>query len=276
MRPVPQFVPIERLCGRRYHEADWEAGVNATCACGTFAIGQCAECETLVCGDHSRLVGGSRLCRSCEAKRIENRRADNARMVEQQDAARRKSEAERATRNAELVAEFLQAMADVPKLDIIEEWGPLVEIKVRRYEDRLVHRDSRVVDRGWCVLTPKAQRVPRFSSSAGAGADPIDLSFVPSLAVGEGGKVYVVDLGDHYRPFLLLANETEKRTLPQDLGVLLDTAKEQPWRPNPPLTKKEARRRKKQLDEEMHRAWEERTYGPGGRAGYHDRMYGTR
>jgi len=32
------------------------------CDCGTFAIGVCASCGRAVCGDHSRLFDGKRLC----------------------------------------------------------------------------------------------------------------------------------------------------------------------------------------------------------------------
>lgn len=33
-----------------------------TCRCGTFSIGRCTECGAPVCGDHSGLFKGSRLC----------------------------------------------------------------------------------------------------------------------------------------------------------------------------------------------------------------------
>ena len=34
------------------------------CACGTFAVGRCAQCNDTVCADHSGLVEGRRLCDS--------------------------------------------------------------------------------------------------------------------------------------------------------------------------------------------------------------------
>jgi hypothetical protein len=54
---------VQRPCGLRYHEA---AGGLTTLLCasdqGTFAIGVCADCGDPVCGDHSRLYQGRRLC----------------------------------------------------------------------------------------------------------------------------------------------------------------------------------------------------------------------
>ncbi|MGA2165612.1 MAG: hypothetical protein ABSH36_14260 [Solirubrobacteraceae bacterium] len=35
---------------------------TATCLCGTFAVGRCAECHIPICSDCSRLVGSLRLC----------------------------------------------------------------------------------------------------------------------------------------------------------------------------------------------------------------------
>jgi hypothetical protein len=56
---MPAVDIVERPCRVRYHE---DGGAStATCACGTFGIGVCAECGSVVCGDHSRLRG-QRLC----------------------------------------------------------------------------------------------------------------------------------------------------------------------------------------------------------------------
>jgi hypothetical protein len=57
-RPVADVV--YRPCGVRYHEGS--GVVTATCACGTFGIGVCVECGKVICGDHSRMNGGQRLC----------------------------------------------------------------------------------------------------------------------------------------------------------------------------------------------------------------------
>ena len=45
------------------------------CDCETFAVGRCSECRTWVCGDHSQLVEGRRLCDTHVAARV---RADQA------------------------------------------------------------------------------------------------------------------------------------------------------------------------------------------------------
>ena len=49
-------------CGTRYQEGDGSMVSANPCSCGTFAIGRCAECGRLVCGDHSVLKGDRRLC----------------------------------------------------------------------------------------------------------------------------------------------------------------------------------------------------------------------
>jgi hypothetical protein len=59
MRPLNEV--IHRPCGVRYQEVVG-GGINQICACGTFAIGVCAKCGKLVCGDHSSTLGGRRLC----------------------------------------------------------------------------------------------------------------------------------------------------------------------------------------------------------------------
>ena len=59
----PMAIEHRDVCGNEYTE-----GLNGgtTCACGTFAIGHCAECSTPVCGTHSGLwEGRERLCGTC-------------------------------------------------------------------------------------------------------------------------------------------------------------------------------------------------------------------
>lgn len=58
---MPITDTIYRTCGVRYHEAAG-GGVTLLCECSTFAIGICGECMKPVCGDHSRLLDGQRLC----------------------------------------------------------------------------------------------------------------------------------------------------------------------------------------------------------------------
>ena len=59
----PQLTRGFVVCGHEYQEAAPAGGdASAMCECGTFAIGQCAECSRPVCGSHSKLVDGRRLC----------------------------------------------------------------------------------------------------------------------------------------------------------------------------------------------------------------------
>lgn len=53
----------DEVCGHRYQEGPGSIGVNSPmCHCGTFAIGQCAECGIWVCGTHSSIRDEQRLC----------------------------------------------------------------------------------------------------------------------------------------------------------------------------------------------------------------------
>lgn len=58
----PHDEVMSRVCATRYHVGGPIS--TALCACGTFAIGICPqpECGIPVCGDHSRLMDGQRLC----------------------------------------------------------------------------------------------------------------------------------------------------------------------------------------------------------------------
>lgn len=63
--PAGAMMPVEHIsrhqCGVRYSDGGTGGNIQS-CACGTFAIGACADCGLLVCGDHSRLYKGRRLC----------------------------------------------------------------------------------------------------------------------------------------------------------------------------------------------------------------------
>ncbi|HWB69896.1 MAG TPA: hypothetical protein VG518_07950 [Solirubrobacterales bacterium] len=51
------------ICRHRFQTASApQAGEQAICPCGTYAIGLCAECGQAVCGDHSDMVASKRLC----------------------------------------------------------------------------------------------------------------------------------------------------------------------------------------------------------------------
>jgi len=71
---VHQHLRFERPrpCGRRYHVGPPTSGSPAAvCGCGTFAIGLCGECGAGVCGDHSVLRTGRRVCAYHEREREE-------------------------------------------------------------------------------------------------------------------------------------------------------------------------------------------------------------
>jgi hypothetical protein len=73
--------PIEEPCRTRYNEgpADMSLGL---CYCGTSAIGVCSRCSAPVDGDHSRLVGGFRVCGTCLAKERRAREASDRKVAE--------------------------------------------------------------------------------------------------------------------------------------------------------------------------------------------------
>ena len=59
----PRQTVVRVRCGSRYNEGG--PGTSPTkCYCGTYAIGECANCGAAVCGDHSELSGGRRQCYS--------------------------------------------------------------------------------------------------------------------------------------------------------------------------------------------------------------------
>lgn len=56
--------PVQVRCATVFQSGT--AGPDAPqCSCGTFAVGICKRCEHPVCGFHSGLVDGSRICGSC-------------------------------------------------------------------------------------------------------------------------------------------------------------------------------------------------------------------
>lgn len=73
-------------CGAEYPEADssMQAASLPMCACNTFAIGTCSRCGNPVCGIHSRVIKGQRVCGSCSAREV----VDLRRTVEEAEAAR--------------------------------------------------------------------------------------------------------------------------------------------------------------------------------------------
>ena len=75
-RPLEQS--STQPCGERYQEGVPPMAHGDTCECGTFAIGNCQECGTPVCGDHSGLFGGRRLC-ARDNERLRAARAEEIR-----------------------------------------------------------------------------------------------------------------------------------------------------------------------------------------------------
>jgi hypothetical protein len=55
---------VSVVCGNRYQLGSPMPAAQA-CSCRTFSIGTCHDCGRPVCGDHSRLDGGQRVCLDC-------------------------------------------------------------------------------------------------------------------------------------------------------------------------------------------------------------------
>lgn len=75
MVPTPQQGQVARACGFRYHEGSMTESGMPRCQCGTFSIALCKSCDAAVCGDHSRLVEGARLCLTCAQRRLDVQQA---------------------------------------------------------------------------------------------------------------------------------------------------------------------------------------------------------
>jgi hypothetical protein len=107
---VPMAVPRQRVCGHEYHEASGLEGEMQYCACGTGAIGRCAIDHRPVCGYHSKMRDGRRLCDQCVA------RFDLAAANAQAGAANAKLDGQVAGLGPRLdrIRAACQALADVP------------------------------------------------------------------------------------------------------------------------------------------------------------------
>lgn len=73
--------PLNATCGHRYQEGGERVG-DAQCYCGTFAIGTCKRCGRAVCGDHSLLWDGARLCPGCDRAAASEELSARERQVE--------------------------------------------------------------------------------------------------------------------------------------------------------------------------------------------------
>lgn len=65
---------VDRVCGAEYQEGP-PPDQDAICGCRTFAIGYCADCAVPVCGVHSGLLDGVRVCGNCYQARIDRQKA---------------------------------------------------------------------------------------------------------------------------------------------------------------------------------------------------------
>ena len=61
----PHYVPSEEVCLYRYQDGSARSRQSQLCGCGTFSIGRCYRDGRFVCGDHSQLLEGKRLCEDC-------------------------------------------------------------------------------------------------------------------------------------------------------------------------------------------------------------------
>ncbi|MDK3257112.1 hypothetical protein [Blastococcus capsensis] len=90
-------------CGTAYLQTRSDDAGAAVCRCGTPAVGECSECTRMVCGDHSGLWQGWRVCdRDLANARL---RARNAAVAEERQAreAAAAAEAERLRQRSTLL-----------------------------------------------------------------------------------------------------------------------------------------------------------------------------
>jgi hypothetical protein len=89
IRPRP--VSSSETCGRDYQEASASVASMPQCTCGTFAVGTCSTCSAPVCGLHSDVFDGRRLCtfhfREAQAARERDREQERARQSQDRRAA---------------------------------------------------------------------------------------------------------------------------------------------------------------------------------------------
>ena len=165
--------PTDRVtvCGTRYQE-----GVGQSvdkCFCRTNAIGECFRCGVAVCGDHSDLLEGRRLCKSCRRLRHDEL------LREEQDALDKK------------IAQLVCRMRDNPDLETLES--------CERFEIRMppeVRRDLFVLgSRAFPthdLVRVKAARPLRRPRSGGRQVRVTELSRMPvRMYAGSSNYVYL-------------------------------------------------------------------------------------
>lgn len=104
MRPVAYVT--ERVCGQRYQTGETSAG-TPKCWCGTFSIGECAQCRTPICGDHSRLAA-ARICVACITKEEAAQARAEAKRAAERAAEHARRESERLEREVQAKRELLE------------------------------------------------------------------------------------------------------------------------------------------------------------------------
>lgn len=113
----PPVLYDTRVCGQHYGEASATPSNLGLCRCNTGAIGLCSECQRPVCGSHSGLWDGQRLCDEHYEVRAAAKRTADARAKWERDRAReakRKAEEQEAARKAaELIAAEMRAQDEV-------------------------------------------------------------------------------------------------------------------------------------------------------------------
>lgn len=65
-------VPHHQICGHEYQEASDGPAVHVPCECGTDSIGTCKRCGRRICGMHSQVSDGYRVCAWCRAEEQSN------------------------------------------------------------------------------------------------------------------------------------------------------------------------------------------------------------
>jgi hypothetical protein len=103
--------PIFEVCRTRYQGASVSMSAGQ-CFCSTFAIGTCTECESQVCGDHSTLHYGVRLCYGCASRNIA---AEKAATTQARKAQLKKEREESADRLSKLTAAVEAAQSSLAK-----------------------------------------------------------------------------------------------------------------------------------------------------------------
>lgn len=273
------------ICGEKFFDPDFVgsgAKTGSTCKCGTYSVGRCRECGTELCGQHSQIIEGGRLCERCQVKR-KTLLAEKA----SQEKASREVEIRKADVDlADVVDAFVSKMKSVPTTKVVLRSNSRLERRTHlRFADSY-HRVGKEVGQGWYVDMPNAQEIVTHIDTSAAGTET---SQRPGLGVLEDGSIWKCTA--HYE--ILAFDELEgtrdlavmthgvSRTAYSDpglatdeiVGVLsdqLNKAARSPWGPAPFKT-----RREEKADREAIYKWrDEQIYGEGGLKGYRERMYG--